>query len=138
MTADEHTLLEAAIVIEAPVATVWRVFTDPHLSRQLGGEYISTWVVGADFGWQGLDGQRYTSGTIVQIEPERVLQHTVDQPTVSTAGSLITYAFKEEQDRTVLVAREAFASAITETEYADALEGWHAALQQVKQIAEAA
>ena len=138
MAADEPTLIEATIVIEAPVATVWRVFTDPHLSRQLGGEYVSTWGVGAAFGWHGLDGQRYTSGTIVQIEPQRLLQHTVDQPTASTAHACITYHFNDDHDRTVLVAREEFASPITAAEYTAALEGWHAALQRVKQTAETA
>jgi len=49
--------IEDSIEISAPVSKVWRVFTDPVLTGQMGGEYVSDWKVGSPFGWKGLDGK---------------------------------------------------------------------------------
>jgi len=42
--------IEDSIEISAPVSKVRRVFTDPVLTRQMGGEYVSDWKVGSPFG----------------------------------------------------------------------------------------
>ena len=34
--------LGKSIAIDAPVSKVWRVFTDPTVTRQIGQEYVST------------------------------------------------------------------------------------------------
>lgn len=129
-------LIENTIEIKAPVSRVWRVFTNPALTRRMGGEYVSDWKVGSSFGWKGPDGKMVTNGTILQIMPEKLLQHDLLN-SVGSINSVITYAFVEKDDVTTLHAREEFARPITDEEYADSREGWDAALRAVKEVAEA-
>jgi uncharacterized protein YndB with AHSA1/START domain len=127
--------IEKSIEIKAPVSRVWRVFTDPALTRQMGGEYVSDWNVGSSFGWKGLDGKMITNGTIIKIEPEKLLQHNLFN-SVGSINSVITYEFDEKHRVTTVHAREEFTKPITDEEYADAAEGWDAALLAVKETAE--
>ena len=128
--------IERRIEINAPVSRVWRVFTDPALTRRMGGEYVSEWKVGSSFGWKGPDGKMVTNGTILQIVPEQILQHQL-LDSVETINSVITYEFVEKDDVTTLHAKEEFARPITDEEYADSSECWDAALRAVKEVAEA-
>lgn len=130
--------VEKSIEINAPVSKVWRVFTDPQLTRQIGGEYVSEWQVGASLRWKGPDGQMQTNGTILKIEPEKLLQHNLfgsDEPSENVI-SVITYEFHEQNNVTTIHAREDFSNPVSDAAYTDALEGWDAALQAVKAIAE--
>jgi uncharacterized protein YndB with AHSA1/START domain len=134
-----HNFIEKSIEIHAPVPKVWRVFTDPVLTRQMGGEYVSEWKVGSSFSWKGLDGQMLTKGLILNIEPEKILQHkllSIDPASPESVISVITYKFDEEKGRTTILAREEFMDPVSDEEYAGAIEGWEAALQSVKEIAE--
>jgi uncharacterized protein YndB with AHSA1/START domain len=127
--------IEKSIQINAPVSQVWRVFTDPALTRLMGGEYVSDWEAGSSLGWKGLDGEMLTQGTIMKIEPERLLQHTLLN-SVGSAGSVITYEFEETNKVTTVQAREDFTNPIIDDEYEDAAEGWEAALRALKETAE--
>jgi uncharacterized protein YndB with AHSA1/START domain len=136
-------ILETRIDINAPAAQVWRVFVEPALTRQMGGEYVTDWTVGAPFGWQSLDGQMLTSGTVLAVEPEQRLQHSLfasipalgETPAIA---SVITYELHAASGHTMLSAREEFAAPISDDAYADALAGWQAALGAVKVVAEGA
>ena len=131
--------VEKSIEINAPVSNVWRVFTDPALTRQMGGEYLSDWKVGSSFSWKGTDGQILTHGTILKVEPEKLLQHNLinpDAPTVESLVSVITYEFHEQGGLTTILGREDFSHPINDEEYSAAMDGWEAALQSVKEIAE--
>lgn len=130
-----NSFIEKSIEIHAPVSKVWRVFNDPALIRQMGGEYVSEWKVGSPFRWKGLDGNLMTNGKILKIEQEKLLQHSLLN-SVGTTSSVITYEFDEKNGVTILHAQEDFVESITEREYADATEGWDAALQAVKETAE--
>jgi uncharacterized protein YndB with AHSA1/START domain len=127
--------IEKSIEIRAPAGRVWRVFTDPVLTRQMGGEYISDWKTSSPLNWKSLDGRIITNGAILTMFPEKLLQHTLGD-SVRATNSVITYEFRETDDVTVLRAREDFAQPITDEEYADAAEGWEAALRAVKETAE--
>jgi uncharacterized protein YndB with AHSA1/START domain len=135
-------VIEQSIEIQAPAAQVWRVFVEPALTRQMGGEYICDWKPGSPFGWQALNGQQLTHGTLLKFEPERLLAHTLHAPgsTGRDGGPLITsvirYELREAEGRTTLLAREQLAEALSDEAYAGAVEGWQAALQAVKSIAE--
>ena len=131
--------VEKSIQIGAPVSKVWRVFTDPALTRQMGGEYLTAWKVGSSFRWKGPDGQLLTNGSILKIESEKILQHNLfstDAASSEAILSVITYEFHEQDGLTTLLAREDFARSITDEEFDSAIEGWDAALQSVKEIAE--
>src|SRR5688572_14163826 len=127
--------VERSIEINAPASKVWQVFTDPDMTRQIGGEYVSDWKVGSSFGWKGPDGKMVTNGTILKIEPAKLLQHNLLN-SVGSVNSVITYEFSEKNGVTTLYAREDFTQPVTDNEYADALEGWEAALLAVKELAE--
>ena len=127
--------IERSIEINAPVSRVWRVFTDPLLTRQMGGEYVSDWKVGSTFSWKDLDGKLVTNGIILKLEPEKTLQHKLFN-SVGSINSVITYEFGEKGSITMLRAREDFTKPITDKAYADVLEGWDAALLTVKEVAE--
>jgi uncharacterized protein YndB with AHSA1/START domain len=131
--------VEKSIEIDAPVSKVWRVFTDPVLTRQMGGEYVSDWKVGSSLRWKGPDGRMLTNGTILNIEPEKLLQHNLFSSDASSAGeitSVITYELREQGQRTTLLAREEFLRPLDDAEYLDADEGWDAALLALKALAE--
>jgi uncharacterized protein YndB with AHSA1/START domain len=130
-----ESFIEKSIEISAPVSKVWSVFIDPVLTRQMGGEYVSDWKVGSPFQWKGLDGTIITNGSIVDVIPERRIKHNLLN-SVGSINSVITYEFEEENGITRLRAREDFSQPIPENEYADAAEGWDAALLAVKETAE--
>ena len=127
--------VERSIEINAHASKVWQLFTDPAITRQMGGEYVSDWKVGSTFGWRGPDGKMLTNGTILQIEPEKILKHDLLDPD-ATIISVITYELREENGRTTLHASENFTNPINDKEYADAVDGWDAALMALKEVAE--
>jgi len=127
--------VERSIEINAPASKVWRVFTDPAITRQMGGEYVSDWKIGSTFGWKAPNGSMLTNGTILQIEPEKILKHDLLDPD-ATIISVITYELREENGRTTLYATENFTNPINDKEYADAVDGWDAALMALKEVAE--
>lgn len=134
-----NNFVEKSIEINAPVSKVWRVFTDPVLTRHIGGEYVSEWKAGSSFSWKGLDGQILTNGSILKIEPEQLLQHNLinsASPSTESILSVVTYEFHEENGITTIRAREEFSHPVNDEEYASAMEGWDVALHSVKEIAE--
>lgn len=130
-------LLEKSILINATPAKVWQVFTNPEVTRKMGGEYVSDWETGSSFGWKGADGKMYTHGTILQIEPARLLQHQLfNTEDGHSVLSVITYELQDNNGSTVLFAREDPTYEMSQESYEDAAAGWDAALQAVKAIAE--
>lgn len=133
----DKSFIEKTIVINAPVADVWSVFTNPTVTRQIGGEYVSDWKIGNDLGWKGIDGKMITRGSILQFEPGQILQHDLYSPaTEDLVLSIITYRLEDNDQFTILHAREDLFYTM-DKEYQDAAnEGWDMALKLVKQVAE--
>ena len=127
--------VQRSIEINSTASKVWQVFTDPLITRQMGGEYVSDWKAGSIFGWKASDGKMLTNGTILQIEPEKLLKHNLLN-TDDTVISEITYDLREQNGRTILHAGENFMNPINDKEYADAVDGWDAALMALKELAE--
>ena len=127
--------VQRSIEINSAASKVWQVFTNPVITRQMGGEYVSDWKVGSTFGWKASDGTMLTNGTILQIEPEKLLKHNLLNPD-DTVISVITYDLREQNGRTILHASENFTNPINDKEYADAVDGWDAALIALKELAE--
>jgi uncharacterized protein YndB with AHSA1/START domain len=129
-------VLEKTIEINTTPEKVWRVFTDPSVTRQMGGEYVTDWKVGNPFGWKGKDGKMYTRGIILQIEPRIRLQHNLfDSKNNNKIASVITYRFLFQDGLTTVVAKEELNYDMADDEYREASEGWDAALLAVKEIA---
>lgn len=127
-------VIESTIEIDAPPSKVWRVFTDPAVTRRMGGEYVSGWQPGGAFGWKGADGTMLTNGTILDITPEKLLQH--DLRDNGRLLSVITYELIPHQEKTLVAAREELHYTLTEEQLLEAEEGWEIALRAVKDLAE--
>jgi uncharacterized protein YndB with AHSA1/START domain len=124
--------------INATPANVWRVFTDPVVTKKMGGHYVSTWKVGDSLQWKGEDGKLYTYGIILELEPDRLLKHSLyDLKTKTRVTSVITYQLENKSTYTLLHAEEELAYDMREEQFEEALEGWDMALASVKEIAEA-
>jgi len=132
-----NSLIEKSIIINATVNVVWRVFTDPVITRKMGGEYATNWKAGSSFGWKGADGNMYTNGIILRIENEQLIEHSLfSSGSTTTITSVIAYTFKENNGGTILCASEKLFAELTENEYNETSQGWDFALATVKKIAE--
>jgi len=126
-----------SVKINASASKVWSVFTDPAITRKMGGEYVSDWKVGSDLGWKGIDGKMLTKGTILQFEPQHILQHDLfDLTSENKIMSVITYTLEADGQFIILHAREDLLYSMDDKTYHDTCEGWDIALNFLKQIAE--
>ena len=130
-------LIKKSIVIHAWPQSVWRVFTEPAVTKKMGGHYVSTWKVGEPLEWKADDGKLYTYGIILDLEPNRFLKHSLyDMKTKSKVTSVITYTLEQKENQTILHAEEELAYDMREEQFEEALDGWDMALESVKEIAE--
>lgn len=133
----QNNIIEVSIIINATPQKVWEVFTNPTLTRQMGGEYVTNWEVGGDFGFK-MNGEMVTHGRIAAITPRAYLEHTL----VDAQGeimSTISYRLQANDDGTTLLqGREQFAHSVSQQEYTDGEKGWQDALAAVRRIAERA
>ncbi|MES2372937.1 MAG: SRPBCC domain-containing protein [Bacteroidota bacterium] len=133
----ESPIIIKEILINAPASKVWGMFIDPVFTRRLGGRYISDWQVGSSFRWQALNGSLLTNGMILDIEPEKFLQHSLYYPEeLDEVMARITYTLEEQDGKTTLRIEEAFTDPITEKDYEDSMAGWEAALTTIKELLE--
>jgi uncharacterized protein YndB with AHSA1/START domain len=124
------------ITMNVPASQVWRMFVDASFTKQMGGEYSSDWQPGSMLRWKA-NGQVITNGRILQIEKERLLQHSLFYPDeLDTAMAIITYRLREEDGKTALTIIEEFTDPVTENELKDSEEGWEAALETVRGLLE--
>lgn len=129
--------IKKRIHIDAPPALVWKVFTDPELSREMGGEYVSDWKPGSTLQWKGKDGKMYTHGTVLAIEENKMIKHNLhDMDNKSMELSVITYHFMDDNNGTLLLASEVLGYHVSDEEYEEISAGWDLALDLVKKIAE--
>jgi uncharacterized protein YndB with AHSA1/START domain len=73
----QNHVINKSINIKASLKKVWRVFTDPVLTKQMGGYYETDWKPGSAIGWKGLDGKLYTKGIILEFGPEKLIKHSL-------------------------------------------------------------
>jgi len=130
-------LIQKSIAITAPVAKAWEVFTNPVLTRKMGGEYVSDWKPGSFFGWKGADGILHTQGTVISVEPQKLLKHSLfDSKNSNAILSVITYRFSAIKEGTVIDAEEQLNYDTTQEQLKEIAAGWDAALNAVKKVAE--
>jgi len=130
-------IIKKSIEINATPDKVWRVFTDPAITREMGGEYATDWKVGSSFGWKNLIGNMYTSGIILQVETDKLLKHNLFEPEDNTQiSSVITYRLKGNKGNTTLSAQEEINFDMTSAQLKEVKNGWEFALGKVKETAE--
>jgi uncharacterized protein YndB with AHSA1/START domain len=129
--------------IAAPRARVWQALVDPAEIKRyfFGTEVETTWAVGSSITWRGeWQGQPYADkGTVLQSEPERLLQFThfsplTGQPDVPASYHTITIELSGAGDMTtVSLAQDNNA---TEDERAHSEANWHTVLGSLKALVE--
>ena len=139
-------LVTKTIAIHAPAAQVWQVLTDSESIKEwlsdTGTLQIRTdWQVGGPFVYFGTwHGVRYqTKGTLLQLEPEKVLQYNhwsrisrlPDRP---ENYAVVEFRLAPEENHTRLVLTHS--NLVGEAAVQHANLYWNATLQKVKRLAE--
>ncbi|MBZ4188120.1 SRPBCC family protein [Niabella beijingensis] len=132
----ENTVIEKTVIINAPVSKVWNVFTDPAVTKQMGGYYDTDWKPGSSFGFRNMQGNKVTNGELLEFEPGRLIKHDLRESDNETILSVITYEFREEDGATILTGKEVMKHPLEQTAFDDAEAGWEFALKAVKDLAE--
>ena len=92
---DDH-VARASVAVEAPPETVWKALVEPETIRKYmmgGANVISDWEEGSDIAWEGeWEGKPFKDkGTILQKDPERLLQYSHFSPLSGKADSPENY-----------------------------------------------
>ncbi|WP_118974965.1 SRPBCC family protein [Taibaiella koreensis] len=133
----ENKIIVVSIEINAPLDKVWSVFTNPDVTKQMGGYYDTDWKAGSPFAFKKTDGSKLTSGVLLAFEPGRLIKHSLFEPGSEAVMAVLTYEFHEKGDFTLLTGKEELSQPLDQAGFDDALAGWRAALESVKRIAEA-
>ncbi|MBX2924371.1 MAG: SRPBCC domain-containing protein [Chitinophagaceae bacterium] len=133
----ENSIIEATIEINAPLNKVWSVFTNPDMTKQMGGYYDTDWKIGSSFSFRKADGDRLTNGTLLDFQPMHLIKHDLFEPNSEIVMAVLTYEFHEKDGITLLTGKEELSQPLDKATFDDASAGWASALNTVKQIAEA-
>ncbi|MEJ2902756.1 SRPBCC family protein [Pedobacter panaciterrae] len=129
--------IEKSVLINTTPDKVWKVFTNPLITRKLGGIYKTDWNPGSFFGWQNLSGTQITYGRLLDYRPGEYLKHELfTGKDMQELSSVISYTTMFKHDHTILHATEELLEELTDAEFGDAVSGWEAALQELKKVAE--
>jgi uncharacterized protein YndB with AHSA1/START domain len=139
-------VIRQSVLIDAPVTTVWPVLTDSEFTKQYmyGCEIVSTWAIGGAFNWKGAaDGIVYVSGTLVDMQSNRLLRYTVFDPNAgyedTPANHLtVTCTLTATGLQTTLdIETGDFATVVNgDARYQDTVSGGDTLLLQIKAVAE--
>jgi uncharacterized protein YndB with AHSA1/START domain len=141
--------IESSIEIAAPASRVWKVLTEPELTRQymFGCDARSDWKVGSTLLWDTtIEGKKVTAvkGSVVAIEPHRLLQYTVIDPNGDLADVpenylTVTCRLTEQEGATRLDITQGDYSRVADgrKRYEHAIgSGWDSILGKLKAVAE--
>ncbi|MBS0028292.1 SRPBCC family protein [Chitinophaga sp. 22321] len=133
----KNQIIEKTVEINAAVKAVWSVFTNPEVTKQMGGYYGTDWKTGSSFGFRKSDGTALTNGVLLDFKPMQLIKHSLFENDTDTVIAVLTYSFQENDGQTLLTGQEELITRLDQAEYQDAVEGWDQALNAVKLIAEA-
>ena len=133
----------AEIAIDAPAEQVWKALTTPELIKRwfFGVDTETDWTEGGPIVHRGeYQGMPYEDkGTIVKVDPGRVLVHTHWSPVSGLPDSpenyqQVSWAISERDDTTELVVTEENLPSEAAKEVSE--QGWRAALAALKDLLE--
>ncbi len=133
-------IIEKSIEIDAPPSHIWEVLTNPALSKQWieqfwpgFGTLESDWQDGSIMHWKTADGTIDMQGTILALEPNKMIRYSFTMP-----QDIVTLTLEEGNRQTVLsVTHGDFAEKPDGEEcYIGAVAGWDMNLPKIKEIAE--
>ena len=134
---------QASITIDAPAAKVWEALTTPDLVKRwfFGVDTETDWAEGSPIVHRGeYQGRHYEDkGTIVKVEPGRLLGHTHWSPVSGLPDSPenyqeVTWALSERDGRTELTVTEI--NLPSEEAKAVSEQGWRTALANLRDLLE--
>jgi uncharacterized protein YndB with AHSA1/START domain len=135
--------LEHSVTIDAPIAAVWEALTTPDLIKQwfFGVDTETDWTRGGPIVHRGeYQGKPYEDkGTILEIDPPRLLEHSHWSPVSGLADApenyqKVTWELSEREGRTDLVITES--NLPSEEALAVSKRSWGLALEQLKGLLE--
>lgn len=148
---NEPLIVQNTITINSPVANVWDALVNPEKTKiyMFGCETVSDWNVGSDLLWRGdYEGKEmvFVKGTILDIEPEKMLKYTVIDPfaaypDIPENHLNVSYQLSAKGVHTILtVCQDGFETAAEgEKRYKDVYnngEGWNPILVEIKKLVE--
>lgn len=81
---DKNLIASASVIIDAPQPKIWEALVDPQAIKQymFGTNVVTSWKEGGPIVWKGeWQGKAYEDkGTILRLEPERILQYSHFSP----------------------------------------------------------
>ena len=143
--------IENTVSIKALVTTVSDALVNPMQTKKymFGCETVSDWKVGSELLWKGnYEGKEmiFVKGTILKIEPEKLLAYTTIDPNSTIDDKpenylTVTYELKPESGQTILTVTQGDYSLVAEGErrYQETYnggEGWNPILQEIKKLVE--
>ena len=140
------------ITIHAPAAKVWDALTNPAQTKKymFGCETVSDWKPGSSLLWKMQhEGKELIAvkGSIVDIQPEKLLAYTVIDPNSSIADIpenylTVAYTLNSQNGQTILTVTQGDYNIVADGEkrYKEAYnngEGWNPILAEIKKLVEA-
>ena len=144
-------VVQNTITINASMEKVWDVLTNPEQTKKymFGCETVSDWQPGSSLEWKGTyEGQDmvFVKGSIVEIDPPRLLVYTTIDPNGSVEDKpenylTVTYQLTDKDRQTALTVTQGDYSTVADGEkrYADAYNGglgWSPILEEIKKLCE--
>lgn len=139
----KNIIARASTIINATAPEVWEALTSPEMIKEyfFGTRAESSWEVGSPITFTGVyEGKGYRDkGTILKVEPNKLLQHTYwssmsgleDKPENYVS---ITYDLTEENGQTILEVTQENVPSEEMKEHAE--ENWKKVLSNMKQLLE--
>lgn len=136
-------IARASITINAPIAEVWDALINPAMIKRylFGTEAISDWKVGSPIVYRGeWQGKAYEDkGTILRLEPERVLESTYWSSMSGLSDSpeqykKVTYSLEPQDTGTRLTITQD--NNTTEEEKNHSEQNWNMVLTSLKGLLE--
>jgi uncharacterized protein YndB with AHSA1/START domain len=129
--------------IHAPAAAVWKALTSAETIREymFGTQVKTDWRVGSPITWHGnYEGKSYEDkGTILQVLPEKLLQHTYHSSMSGLADAPenyfnVTYELEENNDETIVTLTNSNLPDEKARDHAE--KNWQGVLQKLKEVVE--
>lgn len=147
----ESLLVKNSISIHAPASKIWDALVNPEQTKKymFGCETVSDWKVGSELLWRGhYEGRDmvFVKGTIVDIQPGRLLKYTTIDPNNPAIEDkpenylTVTYELKENGSETILTTTQGDYSKVAEgaKRYQETIDGggWQPILEAIKNLVE--
>lgn len=148
---EKELFIKNSISINASPAKVWNALVNPDETKKymFGCEALSDWKVGSPLIWKGsYEGKEmiFVKGSIIAIQPEKLLAYTVIDPNSAVPDVpenylTVTYTLAQENGGTLLSVSQGDYTKVADGErrYKDSYndgEGWNPILKAIKKLVE--